>query len=138
MITMSRPFFSVVSIAVWWRKTGLKQKILLLVALILLLAITATGLYSYFLAVEQATSKLVESQLNLVNQVSNNIDLVLTDVMDLSSLIIIDPGVQQVLQESPSDGQNILIYHNSLLYLDKILRSEERRVGKECRSRWSP
>ena len=121
---MSRPFFSVVSIAVWWRKTGLKQKILLLVALILLLAITATGLYSYFLAVEQATSKLVESQLNLVNQVSNNIDLVLTDVMDLSSLIIIDPGVQQVLQESPSDGQNILIYHNSLLYLDKILAAK--------------
>ena len=23
-------------------------------------------------------------------------------------------------------------------YLDKKLRSEERRVGKECRSRWSP
>ena len=23
-------------------------------------------------------------------------------------------------------------------FLDKLLRSEERRVGKECRSRWSP
>ena len=23
-------------------------------------------------------------------------------------------------------------------YLDEYLRSEERRVGKECRSRWSP
>ena len=22
--------------------------------------------------------------------------------------------------------------------IDKVLRSEERRVGKECRSRWSP
>ena len=22
--------------------------------------------------------------------------------------------------------------------LDKVIRSEERRVGKECRSRWSP
>ena len=24
------------------------------------------------------------------------------------------------------------------IYKDKSLRSEERRVGKECRSRWSP
>ena len=24
------------------------------------------------------------------------------------------------------------------LHHDKVLRSEERRVGKECRSRWSP
>ena len=27
---------------------------------------------------------------------------------------------------------------NSSIYYDKKLRSEERRVGKECRSRWSP
>ena len=26
----------------------------------------------------------------------------------------------------------------SLSYVSKLLRSEERRVGKECRSRWSP
>ena len=25
-----------------------------------------------------------------------------------------------------------------LVNLDKLTRSEERRVGKECRSRWSP
>ncbi len=25
-----------------------------------------------------------------------------------------------------------------MLFLDEIHRSEERRVGKECRSRWSP
>src|ERR1051326_3665632 len=28
--------------------------------------------------------------------------------------------------------------HGSLAYLECRLRSEERRVGKECRSRWSP
>src|SRR5256885_12167201 len=25
-----------------------------------------------------------------------------------------------------------------VVYMDEIVRSEERRVGKECRSRWSP
>ena len=27
---------------------------------------------------------------------------------------------------------------NAEVTLDEVLRSEERRVGKECRSRWSP
>ena len=32
-------------------------------------------------------------------------------------------------------GKHLYIYRDEL---DKWLRSEERRVGKECRSRWSP
>ena len=40
-------------------------------------------------------------------------------------------------------GQNLLGYRNYAddvvkLFVQKQLRSEERRVGKECRSRWSP
>src|SRR5256885_7251055 len=38
----------------------------------------------------------------------------------------IDPSAKQVLD------------HNSILRADPQPRSEERRVGKECRSRWSP
>ena len=30
------------------------------------------------------------------------------------------------------------IYNHAVLYTAAIWRSEERRVGKECRSRWSP
>ena len=30
------------------------------------------------------------------------------------------------------------LYHFPAKYRSKINRSEERRVGKECRSRWSP
>ena len=30
------------------------------------------------------------------------------------------------------------IYENSSLNFNIVKRSEERRVGKECRSRWSP
>ena len=32
------------------------------------------------------------------------------------------------------DGEII----DKVLYITSVLRSEERRVGKECRSRWSP
>ena len=33
---------------------------------------------------------------------------------------------------------NICVVHNGIIENYKELRSEERRVGKECRSRWSP
>ena len=33
---------------------------------------------------------------------------------------------------------HIDVIKKALKLFDKIVRSEERRVGKECRSRWSP
>src|SRR5258708_40034645 len=36
-------------------------------------------------------------------------------------------------------GEKVLISSGNITYaVDKLERSEERRVGKECRSRWSP
>ena len=34
--------------------------------------------------------------------------------------------------------QNLFDNNQALNFLDVMTRSEERRVGKECRSRWSP
>ena len=39
---------------------------------------------------------------------------------------------------SPLDGQHIAVNPPRFMWPDKYPRSEERRVGKECRSRWSP
>ena len=36
-----------------------------------------------------------------------------------------------------TDAGGVVYYANYLKYLERA-RSEERRVGKECRSRWSP
>ena len=37
-------------------------------------------------------------------------------------------------------GQDVTVTadRDEILHADKVIRSEERRVGKECRSRWSP
>jgi len=40
--------------------------------------------------------------------------------------------------ESPDAGRPILDRASFFQRLQDRLRSEERRVGKECRSRWSP
>ena len=46
---------------------------------------------------------------------------------------------KQVRQHSPTTLVVILsMYSNEAYVLEALRRSEERRVGKECRSRWSP
>src|SRR5690554_8119114 len=44
----------------------------------------------------------------------------------------------QALREDGRDIDETLLRHLSPLGWEHINRSEERRVGKECRSRWSP
>ena len=46
----------------------------------------------------------------------------------------------EVKEVSPGYARNLLIPNGYAILADKqsLKRSEERRVGKECRSRWSP
>ena len=50
------------------------------------------------------------------------------------------PGFQMTLHKSKEDRYYLYVAcfrHNGFNIID-VTRSEERRVGKECRSRWSP
>src|SRR6266487_5022909 len=47
-------------------------------------------------------------------------------------------GTETVLEYCARFGKRVLIASTSEVYGDHRERSEERRVGKECRSRWSP
>src|SRR3989449_6796186 len=48
------------------------------------------------------------------------------------------PGENQVYAEAVVEEKPALLSGPPQLYPDLLRRSEERRVGKECRSRWSP
>src|SRR3712207_9129776 len=53
------------------------------------------------------------------------------------------PGIQPAdVQELLEHGATVVVlskgFHERLQICQQTLRSEERRVGKECRSRWSP
>ena len=58
-------------------------------------------------------------------------DFLLADADDEKTIEFIKNYLPQELKEKFSDDE---LYY----FLDLIDRSEERRVGKECRSRWSP
>ena len=45
---------------------------------------------------------------------------------------------QQLQEKISESGKNQQEYILSCVLEKQIVRSEERRVGKECRSRWSP
>ena len=58
--------------------------------------------------------------------------------MDLTKLL--KPKSIAVVGASEKEGFGGDVCRNILSYTDdlELTRSEERRVGKECRSRWSP
>ena len=55
-------------------------------------------------------------------------------MMSMLGLIPTPPG-KVVAGEAQFEGVDLLKLNNDQM---RLLRSEERRVGKECRSRWSP
>lgn len=105
------------------RRLSLKNKILIFVALVLFLAISTVGVYAYFLAADQVAEKVIETQLGLVRQVSNNFDYILNDLGNTSSLIIFDPNLQNELKGT-AFKRNILSYSDLRDYLDRILASK--------------
>ena len=57
--------------------------------------------------------------------------------MRSNDILIVDDeiGIRDLLSDILQDeGYTVNLAENT----EEVLRSEERRVGKECRSRWSP
>ena len=52
-------------------------------------------------------------------------------------VLIVLVGFVAILSASYEEGAES-IFSFSHFYMKQLVRSEERRVGKECRSRWSP
>ncbi len=105
-----------------FRRFSLKNKILIFVALILFLAISAVGVYAYFLAANQAVEKVIETQLGLVRQVSNNFDYILNDLSNISSLIIFDRNFQKEIKEISANRRELS--YDLQIFLDRILATK--------------
>ena len=79
---------------------------------------------------------------------SKNAVLVVRDTIDDTMLndVYVDNLICKLQAIAPSlervsnywEGQRKIILQNKFVVVSLSKRSEERRVGKECRSRWSP
>ena len=49
-----------------------------------------------------------------------------------------DPSELKIYFRHLCQKQNCIYINHQYLFFEKNSRSEERRIGKECRSRWSP
>ena len=58
--------------------------------------------------------------------------------MKVGEKTIISLTVRRFIESGYFDKLLVLVPEDRLKYTKKRSRSEERRVGKECRSRWSP
>jgi len=55
-----------------------------------------------------------------------------------SETSMVSRGRNIVVGYNTSAGAELTLFPDGLFFTQLLLRSEERRVGKECRSRWSP
>ena len=69
-----------------------------------------------------------------------NVPVTVADPVDVSVVAVVEPAliVPVVLTLIVPDKSAVLIEPSAICALLTESRSEERRVGKECRSRWSP
>src|SRR3712207_7761618 len=66
---------------------------------------------------------MFQDQIGVINEVANGIGLISEPILSDTTLLLLGAIFVDVWKTTPFMA---------------LLRSEERRVGKECRSRWSP
>ena len=77
------------------------------------------------------TENLQDLILNEVRREHTAVTMFLMNGFQLKGIVT---GFDNFVVVLSSDGKQQMIYKHAI----STLRSEERRVGKECRSRWSP
>src|SRR2546422_6227169 len=60
-----------------------------------------------------------------------------TNIQDGSVLHVMRDEYPLLLGDNVTIGHGVIL-HGCTIAVSGVIRSEERRVGKECRSRWSP
>ena len=86
--------------------------------------------FGAFVQLDATTRGLVH-----ISQVSHNF------VKDINEVISVGDEVKVKILSIEEDGKKISLSIKQAIPFEKkedLTRSEERRVGKECRSRWSP
>ena len=59
-------------------------------------------------------------------------------VVNIAVHLIVTDYTRRITKKSMDEEFNSRVISKEKEILELLLRSEERRVGKECRSRWSP
>src|SRR5256886_14083333 len=78
------------------------------------------------------------NSLQMSNGVTNNGAVMFSEIAHLAGLAYTDWSWSALFGDFDNDGYKDIVITNGYPKGTIDLRSEERRVGKECRSRWSP
>src|SRR5574344_2744207 len=122
----------------------IKRKILVILGMsVILVTAAVTGVFSKYQSTVEAGSGSVTAKTFIVNTLDNeNID------KPDSSKIYNESDIQNGIKMGPGEylNKNFSVQNwgdghtseSDIMVTLTLTRSEERRVGKECRSRWSP
>ncbi len=112
---------------------GIKSKILIFFYCIIIIVSLILGFYSYLTSVRFVINRVSQSNLALVKQVSNNVEFLQNDIMDISTYLCLDSGVQSFLKATgailepngPNPSDSLIISLNeSLRFLNQLLATK--------------
>ena len=84
------------------------------------------------------TQQSVKNIAGLKVKIENSLNKNISDVLEVVLGGAVDLGASDLHIEPQKEETKIRIRVDGMLQEVTGIRSEERRVGKECRSRWSP
>ncbi len=109
--------------------TNIRNKLLILFGIIMISLSLSTGIYQYSVSIQNIKSKIGNTNLWIVEQISASIDFLQQDIDDLSTFIVISPELQSLTTLSKSNtkqltGKETAIFNNATRYLNNLLASK--------------
>ena len=87
----------------FFRSLRLNQKILIYVSTILFMSVLTIGTYAFFFTFNQTINRTLKSNKSITSIVSHNIEFIIKEMQTMSSLIIIDSSIQEILINKSSE-----------------------------------
>ena len=85
----------------------------------------------------EKVSKVIEENMESVSDIEKSTDMIMT-ISAQTNLLALNAAIEASRAGEASKGFAVVTDKIRKLAENSLCRSEERRVGKECRSRWSP
>ena len=89
-------------------------------------------------SIEVVCSKLYKIEFVIASEASEKEDLKENSSNSASKSIVVNDEMSSTLNPKYTFNSFVIGNSNRFAHAASLARSEERRVGKECRSRWSP
>jgi two-component system sensor histidine kinase YesM len=114
----------------FYMNLSIRYKLMLLFSIIIIFLSSSLGAYSYIISARNIKNEVSLANLQVVEQISSNIDFLQKDIDDLSTFVLLNPDIQSLIQINKSSVSDIsseeyLVFNNASKYLSNLFASKD-------------